>query len=186
MDKRHVITITGDLASGKSSVTDILKKYLNYEVYKTGQYVRRLATEKNMTINEFQDYVKIHPELDRQIENNSAVYAEEHDNIIVDARVGWYAIPYSFKVYLKTDIDISTKRAYLDRERKSSEPCSSIEEVKNQIISRNTKEIDRFFNLYNVRKDDMKNYDLIIDTSNISVEETAKKIQNAYEEWLKS
>jgi len=186
MEKRHVITITGDLASGKSSVSDILKEDLNYEVYKPGQYARKLATEKNMTINDFQAYLKEHPELDNEIENNSAVYAKENDNIIVDARLGWYAIPYSFKVYLKTDIDVSAKRAYNDSKRQNSEPCKNLEEAKKQILHRYSEEIDRFFNLYGIRKDDMSNYDLIIDTSNIKFEDTVNLIKEKYKKWLEN
>lgn len=186
MDKRHVITITGDLASGKSSVSDILKQDLNYEVYKPGQYARKLAMEKNMTINDFQSYLKEHPELDQEIETNSSKYAEENDNIIVDARLGWYAIPYSFKIYLKTDIDVSAKRAYNDCKRQNSEPCKDIKTAKEQIQKRYNEEIERFFLLYNIRKDDMSNYDLVIDTSDMKVEEIAELIKKEYKKWLEN
>lgn len=186
MNKRHVITITGDLASGKSSVSDILKKELNYEVYKPGQYARKLAMEKNMTINDFQAYLKEHPELDQEIETNSSKYAQENDNIIVDARLGWYSIPYSFKIYLKTDIDVSAKRAFNDCKRQNSEPCKDVQTAKEQIQKRYNEEIERFFSLYNIRKDDMSNYDLVIDTSDMKVEEIAEKIKKEYIKWLEN
>lgn len=186
MNKRHVITITGDLASGKSTVSDILKQDLNYKVYKTGEYVRKLAMGKNMTINEFQSYLKVHPELDQEIETNSANYAKEHDNIIVDARLGWYAIPYSFKIYLKTDIDVSAKRSYNDCKRQNSEPCKDIKTAKEQIQKRYNEEIERFFSLYNIRKDDMSNYDLVIDTSDMKIEEIVEVIKKEYKNWLEN
>ena len=35
---------------------------------------------------------------------------------------GWYAVPASFKVYLKVDIDIAVERAFCDQARKETEP----------------------------------------------------------------
>ena len=46
-------------------------------------------------------------------------YAKEHDNFIIDARLGWYAVPESFKVYLTIDINEAAKRAFYDEDRKS-------------------------------------------------------------------
>jgi len=31
---------------------------------------------------------------------------------------GWYAIPESFKIYLKVDIDVAAQRAFEDEKRK--------------------------------------------------------------------
>lgn len=39
--KKSIITITGDLASGKSRITDKLQENLGYKIYRNGEYVRR-------------------------------------------------------------------------------------------------------------------------------------------------
>ena len=39
-------------------------------------------------------------------------------------------------------------------------------------------------NLYGVDKSDMSNYDLIVDTTNITPNQVKEKIVNAYNEWL--
>ena len=44
----HIITMAGDIASGKGTVTSLLKQELGYEVYKNGEYVRKLEKEMNM------------------------------------------------------------------------------------------------------------------------------------------
>ena len=174
--KKNIITIAGDLASGKSRVTDILKKELNYEIYRNGEYVRKLAKEKGLDITSFNEYLKDHPEIDKQIEKSASLYSETHDNLIVDARLGWYSIPESFKIYLKVDIDIAAKRAFEDKNRKETEKFASIEEQKQDIIKRYSMENQRFFEVYGIHKEDMSNYDLVVDTSNITIEETAKFI----------
>jgi cytidylate kinase len=182
--KKNIITIAGDLASGKSRVTDILRQDLNYEIYRNGEYVRKLAKEKGLNITSFNEYLKDHPEIDQQIEKSAAEYAKTHDNLIVDARLGWYAIPNSFKIYLKVDIDVAAKRAFEDENRKETEKFETIEEQKADMIRRYKLENERFFKLYGVRKEDMSNYDLVVDTTNSTVEKTAKLIEEEYQKWL--
>ena len=182
--KKHIITITGDHASGQGTASNLLKEHLGYEIYRNGQYVRKLASEKGMSIVEFQVYLNEHPDLDREIEKSATKYAEEHDNLIVDAKLGWFAIPDSFKVYLKVDIDIAVKRAYEDSARKDTEPFKSIEEAKEKILYRHREETNRWIEEYGVNRDDMSNYDLVVDTSNLTPEEVTKKILEEYKNWL--
>ena len=88
--KKHIISIAGDLASGKGTVSAILAKKLGYTIYKNGEYFRKLAKDHNMDVTEFNKYVEKHPEIDRQIENSARLYSIDHDNFIIDARLGWY------------------------------------------------------------------------------------------------
>ena len=140
--------------------------------------------EKGLNITSFNEYLKDHPEIDQQIEKSAAEYAKTHDNLIVDARLGWYAIPNSFKIYLKVDIDVAAKRAFEDENRKETEKFETIEEQKADMIRRYKLENERFFKLYGVRKEDMSNYDLVVDTTNSTVEKTAKLIEEEYRKWL--
>lgn len=184
--RRHIITIAGDLASGKSRITDLLQKSLNYEIYRNGEYVRKLAKEKGLDITSFNEYLKDHPEIDEQIEKSAAEYSKTHDNLIVDARLGWYSIPDSFKIYLKVDIDVAAQRAFNDEKRKETEKFETIEEQKQDMIKRFQSENERFFRLYGVHKEDMSNYDFVLDTTNNTIEENAKLIEEEYKKWLES
>lgn len=87
MEKKHIISLGGELASGKGTVSKILMKRLNYTVYRNGDYFRKLAKESGMDVTTFNEYVENHPEIDRQIENSASEYAKEHDNFIIDARL---------------------------------------------------------------------------------------------------
>ena len=98
---------------------------------------------------------------------------------------GWYAVPQSFKVYLKVDIDIATKRVYEDEARRDSErKFDTLEEQKNDIIKRYELENERYFELYGVKKEDENNYDFVLDTSKLTPEEVADKIETEYKKWL--
>lgn len=97
---------------------------------------------------------------------------------------GWYAVPESFKVYLKVDIDVAAKRAFEDAMRKSSEKFDTVEEQKQDMQKRYKLENERYWELYGVRKEDESNYDLVIDTTNLTPEQVADKIEQEYTKWL--
>lgn len=184
--KKKIISIAGDLSSGKTTVTKLMQETLGYEIYRNGEYFRKLAAEKGMSVTEFNVYVEDHPEIDRQIEQSAKEYAENRENLIIDARLGWYAVPDSFKVYLRVDIDEAAKRAYNDPDRKKTENFKTIEEQKADLIKRFNLENERYYNLYGVRKDDMSNYDFVLYTTNLTPEEVNSKIIEAYNNWLQS
>lgn len=186
VEKKHIITITGDHASGQGTLSNRLQEKLGYEIYRNGQYVRKLASEKGMTISEFQVYLNEHPDLDRQIEKSATIYASEHDNLIIDAKLGWYAVPESFKVYLKVDIEVAVERAFNDAARKNTEPYSSKEDAREQIKYRHTEETKRWIETYGANRDDMSNYDLVVDTTTLTPDEVCTKVIEAYEKWLEN
>lgn len=186
MEKKSIIALTGELSSGKGVVSKILMEQLSYGVYRNGDYFRKLAQESGMSVTEFNEYVKEHTEIDIQIENSAKEYAQNHENFIIDARLGWYAVPESFKVYLKVDSDVAAKRAFenQDESKKRTERFNSIEEQKADMQKRYELENERYYNVYGVRKDDMSNYDLVIDTTNLTPEQVADIIKNEYLKWL--
>ncbi len=181
--KKNIISLAGDLAAGKGTVSKILMEDLNYGIYRNGQYARDLAKKMGIDITTFNKYVVDHPEIDIQIENSASEYAKTHDNFIIDARLGWYAVPESFKVYLKVDIDVAAKRAFEDSERKDTENFATIEEQKQDMIERYKIENERYWQVYHIRKDDMSNYDFVIDTTNLTPNEVANKIKQEYIKW---
>ena len=185
MEKKHIISLGGELASGKGTVSKILMEELNFGIYKNGDYFRKLGKEMGMDVTTFNIYVKEHPEIDKKIEYSATEYAKDHDNFIIDARLGWYAVPESFKVYLKVNIDEATKRALNDMNRKDSENFTSFEEQKADMLKRYKLENERYFNLYGVRKEDESNYDLVIDTTTLTPNQVADKIKEEYLKWLK-
>lgn len=184
MKKKEIISITGELASGKSIISRMIAEKLNYGIYKNGEYFRKLAKEHNMDVTSFNIYVENHPEIDNAIEKSASEYASTHDKFIIDARLGWYAVPESFKVYLTVDIDEAAKRAFNDKNRKDSENFETIEEQKQDLMKRYKLENDRYWKLYSVRRDDLSNYDLVLDTTKGNPEKQAEKIIEAYQKWL--
>ena len=53
MEKKHIISLGGELASGKGTVSKILMERLNFGVYKNGDYFRKLAKDMGMDVTSF-------------------------------------------------------------------------------------------------------------------------------------
>lgn len=185
MNILEIISIGGEPASGKGAVSKLLSEKLGYSIYRNGEYFRKLAKDHNMSVTEFNKYVENHPEIDREIESSASEYAKNHNKFIIDARLGFFVVPDSFKIYLTVDLDIAAKRAFLDNLRKDTESFSSIDEQKRDLFERNKLETERYLHLYGVDKSDINNYDLVIDTSNLSIDEVVDLIIDKYNIWIK-
>ena len=177
-----IISITGDLGSGKSTVSNLLRERLNYEYIYTGKIQREMAVKYNMTTLELNKYSETHPEIDEEIDSTFKSLNESTD-LIVDSRLAWFFIPKSFKVFLKTDLMVSVDRISDDNQR-GNEKYSSKEEAANKIIERKTSENKRYMELYGANCSDLSNFNLVVDTSVITPEEVANIILAEYNSWL--
>lgn len=185
--KKHIITISGNIASGKSEVSNIIAEELSYEIYKASDEFRRLSREANMTLVDFNEHIESNPEIDIYVDECTKKYVLDKDNLIVDARLGFYLIEGAFDVYLKADINMAAKRLYtVSKQRGKEEDYASEQEAMTGILSREKSEVARYKERYNVDITDMSNYTCIVDTTNISSREVANIIIQEYNKWLQT
>jgi cytidylate kinase len=179
-----IISITGDLGSGKSTVSNILCKQLNYEYIYTGKIQREIALKYNMTTLELNKYSETHPEIDEEIDSTFKSLNESSD-LIVDSRLAWFFIPLSFKVFLKTDLAVSANRISGDNNRKNEKYLSK-EDAINKIVERKASENKRYMELYGADCSDLSNFNLVVDTSSATPEQIAEIILAKYNSWAGS
>lgn len=178
------ITITGSLYSGKSTLAKSLSEELNMKLYTVGEIQRHLAQERGMTIKEYNLYMDAMG-LDEVIDKKTAEIGQKYDNFIFDARLAWNFIPDSFKIFLKVSEEEAVKRAILDHIR-NAEEYKDEQEARRSILERINIENCRFKKLYNVDLYDMNNYDLIIDTSKLQLEEVYVLLKEEIEKVMKN
>ena len=179
-----IITITGDLGSGKSTVSGLLCERLQYNYIYTGKIQREIANRYRMTTLELNQYAETHPEIDEEIDATFKSLNDSSD-LIVDSRLAWFFIPKSFKVFLQTDLNVSVNRISGDKLREN-EKYTSKEEAIQHIVARKESENKRYMELYGANCSDLSNFDFVIDTSCITPEEVADLIIDEYDKWLVS
>jgi len=172
-----IITISGLHGTGKSTVGKILSKELGLNYYSTGQAFRDLAQEKNMSLEQFTDYVEENPEIDMELDQKIIDIAKQGD-VVIDSRLSGYLLKElaDFKILLTCPIETRIKRM-ADRDD------SSFEEKLKETVIREKSELERFKRLYNINLENSEKnrqlYDLIINTEKISARQVAKKILSA-------
>ena len=173
-----IISITGDQGSGKSTFAKLLAKKLNYNYYYTGGYMRKMAENYDMTFEEFGKYAENNEKVDRELDRWQTEIGKKEDNFIMDGHIAWHFIPNSVKIFLKCNEDIAAKRIFNDKSdnRRKETKVTNISEKKKQIQIRRECEKIRYNNFYDVEIYEMDNYDLIIDTSNITPEQVIEKV----------
>ncbi len=179
------ISLTGDLGSGKSTVSKIISEQYGCEIYSTGKICREIAEKKGINdIKEMNLYMATHPEIDKEIDDGLVALSDRKGNLIVDSRMAWHFTQPTFKVYLSAAIDVAAERIFNDN--RATESYSSVEEMKKSNIERKNSENSRYFSMYGVNIYDMTNYDLIVDTTALSAKEAAELIIKGTEGKLSS
>lgn len=163
--RRGVISISGDLGSGKSLIARMLSERLGVEMISTGAIQRQLAAEMGMSTLELNHYAESHPEIDEQIDSRIVEIGKTGDPAVIDSRMAWHFVPHSFKVYLTVDPLVAAQRIR-GSERVSEDDYESQEETIRSMKQRRQSERKRFSEYYQVDVLDWNNFDLVINTTN--------------------
>lgn len=164
------ITIYGLPGSGTSSVGKSLSNKLNFDFISSGNIFRQTAKNLNLTLEELTEISKQDRKYDIELDKKIKKIGEDNDNIVVESRLAWYFIKDSFKIMFVSDFEKRVQRIAL-REN------ISINQAKEKTIFREKAEKLRYKNYYNLAEIDNKNnFDLIINTTNTTVEEVVNII----------
>jgi len=167
------ITLSGTPGSGKTSVAKSLSRRLKLKHYSIGDLMRKIAKEKNMTLIQLTRLANKSDEIDKELDK-AQIDLKKEDNFVIDSRIGFYFIPNSVKIFLDADFDIRIKRIFGGK--RVEETYSDLSQAKKEIKERFDSEQERYRKLYDLDYLDKKNYDYILDTSKLKVEEATDKI----------
>ena len=185
LQKKRIITITGETGSGVSTVTNKLADSLGYRKFSAGSIFRTLAIQYNMTVNELNDFADNNRVVDQEIDTLIRRIGEGSE-IVLDARLGYYWIHDSFSVYLTVDPDIAAHRIYtaisngLRYEDGATTVDQTIINIKKQV--ENTRH--RYFRDYGIDISNISMFDLIIDSNDKSPDVIVTMIKQGYRTWL--
>jgi len=184
-----IITISGKPGSGKTTVGRLLANMLGYRFISIGDIVGDLASKKETSVLEFERLAEKDENINKKIDQRQKDLKEK-DNIILDSHLGFHFLPNSIKVFLDVDINTGAKRIFKAK-RKDEKENISIEKTKENIRKRINSEKRQYKKAYSVELYDPKNFDVIIDTKDLTPERTSNKIiqflkSPSFEAWLRS
>ena len=179
-----LISITGRLGSGKSTVCNIMKERYGYEIFSTGTINREYARRLGITTLELNKRLNDDPSLDHEIDGTVTKLSEERkdDKLIFDSRMAWHFAKNTFKIFLTIEPMEAAVRV-MKNQRGCEERYETVDEACEKLLERSRVERDRFVDIYGVDYYDFKNYNLVVDSSNHTPDEVVEIIWEAYQNY---
>ncbi len=181
-----IITISGSPGSGKSTIAKMLVNRLGYERVYAGGIMRDTARERGLTLEQFMKYLAcdttLEKEIDYKVRDKAYALEKTGKDVLVEGRVHYHLIPESLKIYIKVDVregarrilnDLQDTQASADR---NQEIVSTIEEMVRLNTQREETDALRYRCLYGIDHRVESQYDLVIDTTHLTIVQGAEKV----------
>lgn len=172
-----IITISGSPGSGKSTVAKAVAKKLNLKHFSAGDFMREMASERGISLAELTSLSEKDVSIDREIDERTKSLIGQ-DNFVIDSRLAFHFLPEAVKIFLKVDPKIAAKRIWKDVEgkKRTAEEFASEDAVLKGILERQASEVMRYKEYYNIDFLDENNYDFVLDTSNLNIEQSIERV----------
>lgn len=142
--------------------------------------MREMAVERGVSILELSRAAEDDIEIDREIDERTTRLANEGDDFVMDARLGWHFAPESVKVFLDVRTEVAATRIFEAR-RGTEQENIDLETTERAIKLRTESERDRYLTYYGLDYTDYDHYDLVVDTSDIGIDEVVDRIMTYLE-----
>jgi cytidylate kinase len=182
-----IITISGTPGSGKSTLAKAIAKEFNLKHYSTGDFSRELAEKRGISLLEIGTMAETDPSIDKELDDMTKNLRKKKD-FVMDSRLAWHFLPNSLKIFVKCDPEVATKRIFKDalEGRRGSEPeIKSFDDALKLTKKRFESEMSRYKKYYDLDYTDESQYDIVIDTSNMTKEDSIKQSIDAVKKHLK-
>ena len=181
-----IITITGKPCSGKGTVAKEFCKQYGFEYVCTGdmfrEYAKQFGYDNILTFQEEDPRVK---QIDKLVDDKIYELGKTkiNSNIVIDSRLAWHFIPNSFKVFINVNNKTAGNR--LLQANRETEQATNLKDAIKSLKSRWKIENDRYTELYGVNNLNLKKYDYVINSSNLTPEQIVEKIHKKLANLLK-
>lgn len=169
------VTISGKPGAGKSTVARLLARRLKLRYFEVGKVAQEIALRRGVSIGELMELAKSDGSVDEEIDRYQKDLRNE-DNFVVDGRLSHVFIPNAVHVFLDIDEGVAARRIF-GKPREPDEPkYASVEEVRKDIHRRMLNNRVQWLKYYKVDYLDVKQYDVVIDTTGKSVEDVVEEL----------
>jgi cytidylate kinase len=170
-----IISLSGAIGSGKSTVAQRLAAKLDWPRYYVGGLRREAAQKRGLTLAEYNQLGEVDPLTDQEVDDYQKELGQSQDNFVIEGRTSWYFIPHSLKIYLDVSVDEGSRRIFSQlqtkNDRNEDKNLLSQEEVKESMRKRLASDQVRYKKYYDIDVNDLRHFDFYLDTTPLSPEE---------------
>lgn len=171
------LTISGTPGSGKSTIGKMLAEKLKYSYYDTGQLRREIARKHGMTLEQLNRIGEKEDWTDKEADAITTEIGKKQDNFVFVGRLAYHFIPDSIKIFLECSIEEGAKRILQDKhESRKVEKYIDIQEAVKKLKERIDSDSARYKKYYNLNVSDKSQYNLVIDTTKLTIKQVLQKI----------
>ncbi len=178
------VTISGAIGSGKSTTAERLAKTLEIPRIYVGQMMRDEAKARGLTLDAFNALLEKDDTIDRAMDAKQKEIGQATPRGIFEGRTAWHFIESpDCKLMLTVDKTVSATRIFNDKTG-NRDLYPTLEAVLEANETRKQNEIARYSRYYGIDIYDLKNYDVVIDTTPLSRDEVFETVVIAIAEFL--
>ncbi len=163
-----IITVSGPHGTGKSTYAAHLSRELGLRHVSAGLLFRRLAKEKHLSLEEFGQAALEDPSIDKRVDEATLKEGEKGDVVVDGQLAGWVLRNVAdLRIYL-------TAPEKVRLERIAKRDGASFEDARKQTLHREKVQSERYQRHYGFEVEDRSIYHLVVDTSLLPKEDTAR------------
>ncbi|MFP3044303.1 MAG: AAA family ATPase [Thermocladium sp.] len=156
-----VIAISGEAASGKTTIAKLLAWRLGYRTVSIGELFRRAARERGVSLIELHKLAESDHSIDKMVDSYTLEEAKKGNIVIEGHLVAWVLRGIAdVKIYLKASEEVRANRL-------AARDGRSISDALIEIRSREESNRKRYKEIYGFDVRDLSIFDLVIDTTRI-------------------
>jgi cytidylate kinase len=157
---------TGSTTAAKRIAEDFGLRY----VY-GGAIFRKMAEDRGIPLEELVESLERNSSIEREVDDHLKQMASREDNILIESRtIGWILprhVP-AIRIWLTCDLPERLRRVQ-NREHHARSP--------ENLLRREASDNKRYRALYGIEPDDFTPFDLVLDTTALSVDEVVRQIK---------
>jgi CMP/dCMP kinase len=164
-----IITISASPGAGKRMIARLMSERLGFRCVTIPDLRRSLARDHDVSDAELLAAGESDYWTDGQVDEHLEEMSASFENLIIASRFGFMLVPHSFKIMLVCDPIVSAHRL---RSLGEDRYGLSIDEVVFSINERIAADRERGMRFYDTDPHDPSHFDLVLDTSRLTPEQT--------------
>ena len=164
------ILLSGLSGTGSTTAAKRIAADLGLDYVYGGQIFRNLARERGIALEELAESLETNPELEQEIDRRLIEAARGEDVLVEGRTIGWILpakVP-ALRIWLTCDLPERLRRVEdRDRHPRSAE----------NLLRREASDNRRYRALYGIEEEDFRPFDLVLDTTNLSVDEVVRSLE---------